>query len=380
MKRLSIGIAIDSLHRVGGTQRSTYEIAERLAKDHDVTVVAKSFTDCDHAPFKCHKIEGCVGWPYIGQLIFAWQASRLKAKLKFDVLNVQGSNGLWADVVTAQSVHKKWYLWSLGDTPAGSQAWWLKILNPVHYVVIFIELMQYKAGLAKRVIAISNQVRRDLLSEFGMDSRTIDVVHHGVNIAEFDPSSRMDDRRWLLERLKIRDDAVIILFVAHEFRRKGLRILLEALALCDEVFHLVVIGKDDPEPFMNLAIDLTISERVFFVGSQSNLGRWNCGSDVFAFPTSYEAFGMVITEAMAAGLPVIVPRDAGASELIEHGVSGILLEAWDDVHALHKALVACKEPIYRRTIGDAARKSALSRTWDDCAKETLDVLKKACEK
>ncbi len=59
--------------------------------------------------------------------------------------------------------------------------------------------------------------------------------------------------------------------------------------------------------------------------------KWYKAADVFLLPTQYDAFGMVITEAMASGLPVIVPKDAGAAELIHNAIDGLLIERWDSI-------------------------------------------------
>ena len=134
-----------------------------------------------------------------------------------------------------------------------------------------------------------------------------------------------------------------------------------------------MIGKDDPSEFKTLATALGIAHRVKFVGPQKLLGPWYRAADVFAFPTSYEAFGMVITEALAAGIPVVVPREAGAAELIEHGKGGYLMDRWDDVNQLTGFLRKLEDDALRAAMGKMARLTAESRTWDDAANETLAV-------
>lgn len=377
-KRLKIGIAIEEVRRVGGTQRSAWEIGARLARDHDVTMITKSSYATGEEPFKVHMVSGGVNVPYLGNLIFGWKISRLKKKLGLDILNAHGSNGLFQDIVTAHSVHKKWYFWSLGRVKKFSKAWWLKILNPIHYVVMFIETVQYSIWCHRRVIAISQQVKRDLMQYFPIPGSHIAVVHHGVNTAEFHPEKRQVHRQRIRTLLGFAEKDYVVIFVAHEFRRKGLVVLLDALAKSPSAAKLIVAGKDDPAPFVEYVERLGLKERVKFVGLQKNLFEYYAASDVFAFPTSYEAFGMVITEAMAAGLPVIVPEDAGAAELIKDGRGGCLMKRWDDVAELSRYLDQLADSSYREQMSRWARETAESRTWDDAARETLAVYRSVC--
>lgn len=372
---MKIGIGIDGVHRYGGTTRSTWELAEYMAKDHEVIMITKAAEVTGSEPFRCHVLKIWPNIPYLEKFLFAWQVSRSKKLLGLDILNVHGTNGLWQDVVTAQSVHKKWFKWSLGATKRFSKQWWMKILNPVHYVIIAIETLQYSCGLQRKVIAISEQVKRDLLNEFRLQPSQIVVVHHGVNTKEFAPSemdviSKLEKRR----ELDLADDDFVIIFAAHEFRRKGLGVLLEAMhTLQDKHLKLLVVGQDDPSMFRREANRLGLDGQILFLGRQMQMASLYAASDVFALPTSYEAFGMVITEAMAAGLPVIVPRDAGAAELITHGKDGMLMDRWDDAEQLADLIKELKNPNLRSTVAKNARARAEAYTWDDAARSTLKV-------
>lgn len=372
-KRLKIGMALESIHRYGGLTRSAWELSQHMGRNHDVIFFTThaELTGTETFQVKILKIPNI---PYIKKWIFAWKVSRQKKIHSLDILNVHGTSGLWQDVVTAQSVHKKWFSWSLNQTKAFSFPWVRKLLNPVHYFTIGLELIQYNLGFTKKVIAISNQVKKDLLEQFTLSSDKVEVIHHGVNTSEFDPKLRKGVRDKIRSASGIGPDQKVIVFAAHEFRRKGLSILLEAVAKAqDRTALLLVIGQDDPNPFKAIVHQLDLADRVRFLGRQNNLHEWYAASDVFAFPTSYEAFGMVITEAMAAGLPVIVPHDAGAAELITHNVDGLLLTKWNAVEELVSALNQLDDPEVRTRIGMAARQRVEAWTWADAADKTLEL-------
>ena len=83
---------------------------------------------------------------------------------------------------------------------------------------------------------------------------------------------------------------------------------------------------------------------------------------------------MVVSEAMASALPVIVSREAGASELVTHGVDGYLLEACGDAAEVARYLDLLGNSAERRArLGAAARNRVASLSWDEIARQTLDV-------
>lgn len=375
-RRLRIGFGLDIIHRYGGLTRSSWELAQYMSATHDViffTTIAE-LTGTETFQVKILKVANI---PYLKKWIFAWKVSRQKKALHLDILNAHGTSAIWQDVVTAQSVHKKWYFWSLKQTPFLSAAWIRKVLNPVHYVTMALEMVQYSRWGSKRVIAISHQVKRDLIEQFSMHPDKIEVIHHGVNTSEFDPKHRQQTRERIRHAAGIPSEAKVIIFAAHEFRRKGLSVLLESMAKTrDKTSLLLVAGQDNPDPFRPLIEKLGLTHRVRFLGRQNNIGDWYAASDVFAFPTSYEAFGMVITEAMAAGLPVIVPHDAGAAELITQNVDGLLLSNWNNVAELEAYLNFLDDPKERERIGRAARKRVETWTWADGAERTLELYRR----
>jgi glycosyltransferase involved in cell wall biosynthesis len=113
---------------------------------------------------------------------------------------------------------------------------------------------------------------------------------------------------------------------------------------------------------------------VVFVGFQKDVVPYFAAADAFVFPTRYEPFGMVITEAMAAALPVVTTASAGASEVITPGVDGLVLQDPDDADALALALDdLLADPARRAAMGAAAREAAKRVDWDYVAAETLKV-------
>jgi UDP-glucose:(heptosyl)LPS alpha-1,3-glucosyltransferase len=109
----------------------------------------------------------------------------------------------------------------------------------------------------------------------------------------------------------------VIVFVANELDRKGYPALLASVeAMGDPRLRILVAGRIAPAPH----------PLVNYVGSTSEVARYYAAADVFALPTLYEAWGLVIIEAMATGLPVLTSKLAGASVAVHEGVTGNLLD------------------------------------------------------
>jgi len=106
----------------------------------------------------------------------------------------------------------------------------------------------------------------------------------------------------------------------------------------------------------------------------SEIQRYYGAADALVLPTPYDAFGMVITEAMACGLPVITTPLAGAAELLTHGVHGLLVNSPTDIGGLSAAMhTLSSDSSARERMGIAAAALMREHTWDRVADRTLAV-------
>ena len=112
----------------------------------------------------------------------------------------------------------------------------------------------------------------------------------------------------------------MVIFVANELERKGFGPLLRAVeSLKEDRIKILAVGRLDSRAVGK-------SSRVQFVGPTNDAGRYFAAADVFALPTQYEAWGLVIIEALACGLPSLTSRLAGAAVAVREGFSGELLD------------------------------------------------------
>jgi phosphatidylinositol alpha-mannosyltransferase len=172
-----------------------------------------------------------------------------------------------------------------------------------------------------------------------------------------------------------------ILFVGRPEERKGLPVLLTAFgALVEHVpCRLTVIGADREDVLRYLA-DPELLRSIDIRGRVSGESLWTelHGADVLCAPSlSGESFGMVLTEAFAAGTPVIASNIAGYNDVVTDGVDGLLVPPGDPQRLAEELQRAHHEPERLRGMGEAARRSAQRYAWPRVADQVTEVYERA---
>jgi phosphatidylinositol alpha-mannosyltransferase len=174
-----------------------------------------------------------------------------------------------------------------------------------------------------------------------------------------------------------------ILFVGRPEERKGLPILLTAFgALVEHVpCRLTVIGADR-EDVLRYVADPELLGSIDIRGRVSGESLWAelHGADVLCAPSlSGESFGMVLTEAFAAGTPVIASNIAGYSDVVSDGVDGLLVPPGDPQRLAEELQRVHHEPDRLAAMGEAARRSAQRYAWPHVADQVTEVYERAIE-
>ena len=310
----------------GGAERFVSRALNALSQQHSVTLhlIARKWE-----PITGISFHACNPF-YLGRLTrdlgFAFFACKIAAKLDVDL--IQSHERLCCcDIYRAgDGVHREW-LKQRSRQLKGLKRF-LQHANPYHLYLKLAERKMFEGDRLRAVICNSQMVKHEILSYFRIDEHKIHVIPNGIDTQAFHPKLK-SERDNLRQQWQIPGDAPVYLFVGSGYQRKGLKQTLQAFAL-QQQGYLLVVGHDKHEQrYRALAKQLNIETRVLFLGSQQDVKPFYGLSDVFVLPTLYDPFPNAALEAMACGLPVITSSKSGAAEILTSGVNGFVCDALD---------------------------------------------------
>jgi UDP-glucose:(heptosyl)LPS alpha-1,3-glucosyltransferase len=253
-------------------------------------------------------------------------------------------------------------------------------MTPHQQAVLAIEKARFTRGNFKRIITMSKLVRRQICRRYGLTDQEVEVVYNGIDLERFHPRNIAHHRTKVRGELGLDDDVPVVLFVANDYERKGLGTLLRAMGRLDGAVCLV-IGKERPHRkarFVKMAADLGIQARVHFTGVRPDIDRYYGASDLCCLPTYFDAFGMVVLEAMATGIPSIISATAGAAEIIIEGQTGAVLPDPDDDQTLANLMRPYMDLTFARRAGERAREECRHYSWDTHFDRILEIYDEVC--
>lgn len=177
-----------------------------------------------------------------------------------------------------------------------------------------------------------------------------------------------------------------ILFVGNaEDRKKGIRYLLEALALLDDHLRLTLVDDGMPDKTLapSLVKDLGLEQRVVFTGkvSDEELVRLYCSARLVVIPSLYEGFGLPAAEAMACGAPVVATTAGALPEVVEDGVSGLLIPPASPQALAHAIKKLINDDHLSRSLSSAGISRATQLFgWRPTAERTLEAYHQILQK
>lgn len=175
------------------------------------------------------------------------------------------------------------------------------------------------------IVIAPTRVIHDLLVGYGVKTEIV-VNPTGIDLSRYEDL----DKNWLRLKYGIPEEQRILLFVGRLGEEKNVRFLLRSFAEIARYHQnatLVLVGGGPlREELEELASSLELESRVVFAGPipPQNMPTVYAGADILVFPSMTDTQGLVITEAMAAGLPVVAIRAYGAANMVDDGVNGLL--------------------------------------------------------
>lgn len=217
-------------------------------------------------------------------------------------------------IVVVHNVFKSQWLadrrrWYRKLPQLGNPTFWLRIIR--ERLVLSNEQV--------RLVAVSPETAEEVQRALGRP-RTIDVIRSGVDTDRFHPGGAANGSR-------APAGMRTIVFSGHEFERKRLDLVIDALALLPKNYLLRVAGGrfSSRETYVAQAIRRGVADRIEFLGTIADVENLYRTADVFVLPSNYETWGLVCMEALACGVPVVMTQVGCADEVIVAGETGYII-------------------------------------------------------
>lgn len=258
-------------------------------------------------------------------------------------------------------------------------AWAVRRLDLAHLSFCGFERRQYLREPRPFLIANSDLVRRHFLAYLGLPPSEIPVLHCAIDPDRFAATDRLARRVETRQAWGVEPTDTVALFVAMNYRLKGLEPLLRAVGrLRDRSrFRLAVVGHPDAAAYQRQARRLGIAAAVRFLGFTADPRNAYFAADLLVHPTFYDPCSLVVAEAQACGLPVVTTVNNGAAELLDPPADGLVIRDPHDDAELASALGHFLDPVNRQSAARAAFRAAQRWTFDQHYRRLMELLGEA---
>lgn len=346
---MKIALVVHDLRDQGGHSLYTKILANELSVAHEVGVFANTFEDSTNRLWQAYHVPAfrasaltCVQTFPFGMIL------RKGSLAEYQIVHTQGYCGGKPNVITAH-ICVAAYRASLRD---------VSFRHDLSLRLMAAAESRLYRDFRGRVIAVSQKVANEL-REFYDWRGSIDVIPHGVDFERFNPEQRELLREAARNELGVEEGKVIALYVgdltkAHSY--------LKELSAISPTVHFLIVTSSSSYHWSQANVTI--------LPGTAEIERYYAAADAFVFPTTYDAFGIVILEAMASGLPVFISDRAGAADLIESDATGFIFPLGQWVEACASRLL---DPALLSRIGTAAAKAATHHGWSDVVKSVEQV-------
>jgi len=233
--------------------------------------------------------------------------------------------------------------------------------------------------MSRGVVTLSRHISNSLAQYYSFDPKKFVVNPPGVDLERF---GKLDGSMEVRREFNIPMNRVIVLYVGRLSTEKNVeRLIRDFGELKRKNVQLLIVGYGpERSKLEQLRNDLSMVNRITFVGSREDVERFYAASDIFFLPSKYEGYGQVLLEAMASGLPCIAFRNAppeyevAAQEIIQEGVTGFCVDPYNKQEGQDRLLYLIDNIDIRKKMGEAGRKECRRKfTWEGHVKRLLDL-------
>lgn len=324
---MKIAVIRKNYNPYGGAERYLSRLTGQLAREgHEIHIFARRWEtgSGENGKVILHRVPTINAFSFLEVLSFAFFASALVRRENFDVIH-GFDRTLYQDVYRAgDGCHREWLIQRKKIEP------WIKglshSLNPMHRSILSLENRLFRSPHLKHIIAISHRGKEEIIRHYQVPASKIKVVYCGVDQTQFNPERSLKHRQKIRQGFALEERDRVLLFVGSGFERKGLKFIIASLPHLKKSVKLLVVGKDRPAYYQEMARKLRVLDRVFFIGPRQDVENFYGAADIFTLPSIYEPFSNACVEALACGLPLVTTRITGASELILEEKNGLIIE------------------------------------------------------
>jgi UDP-glucose:(heptosyl)LPS alpha-1,3-glucosyltransferase len=360
---MKIALAHKRLDKRGGTELDLYRTAIGLRDlGHEVHLFCGEFSIAPPAGTFAHSVPVVP----LGRTAQLWSFARVAPKTIRPYLCevvVSFERMLSQDVLRNGGGSHRAFLQKLAEESGLRRRLWHE-LSPYHRSLLAIERRQFQPGHYKRIVAVSENVKRELMATYAVPAGKITVIYNGVDHKRFHPGLRGKFRESIRKQWQVPLDAPTVLFIGSGFRRKGLDRLLKAWDSPQmRETYLIVVGDDAQRRRYKAMADKLARDKVVFVGRRDDVESYYGAADLLALPAIQEAFGNVVLEALASGLPAVLSATVGASEILKGRLAEGILAHPDDPGEIAAKLLAMLERGRHADFSEEASQVGKEYSW-----------------
>ena len=369
-KRLRIAVLNRQFSATGGgAERYSIAMVEHLAVRHEIHVFAQHIQH-SWPGVTYHTVSKPLTRPrWLNQLWYAtatWWATRRG----FDVVHSH-ENSWHGQVQTVHVLPVKYNLlhgvsgWRLATR-------WLGVLtSPRFLAYLALERCRFSLRNQRVIVVTSQPMVPPMLEAYPACGSAIQVLTPGVERVW--GTATLAQKSAARIGLGLPVDGFCILFVGNDYRKKGLGTLIQALVQLPEQCYVAVVGNPGQiTPFKAQAQAAGVGQRVLFLGALQDVHPAYQAADCLAHPTHEDTFAMVVLEAMAHGLAVVVSAEkyCGIAGLLVDGQQALLLDDPRQPDTLAAALERCvHDPVLMARLAAAAQAFAQQYQWPQLAQQ-----------
>ncbi|WP_374978157.1 glycosyltransferase family 4 protein [Microbacterium trichothecenolyticum] len=276
--------------------------------------------------------------------------------------DVYVNHGLLKEVMRGRSAERKWRF----------------PLNPMHWFTLARDEIRYRGTRQRAIVCLTDGDRATLVDLYPAVQVPIHVVPNGVDL---DAYASLDEELREQTRLELglRAGATALLFVGHEYDRKGLYIAIDSLSQLSSDFILVVVGGSQEMVAKGQLYSAArgVDRRVKFVGATSDPRPYYAATDIVVLPSAYETGPLVLLEALASGRMVVMTRTGLAPQVIVEGRNGEIVDRVPASVARginQSAQLLARD---RKAVVEDCRRSVETFGWDAIAMRYLQVIEES---